>query len=767
MPNHVTRWTAGPATARANAIGPATAAGPTTASKVSSVSDTTATSVMLGRARALPGALELSRTLRPLKRRHPSKRDHTVDTEATVDYFCDTGVLIPVMQPGAEPWFDVDVLVDVGPSMEVWQDTARELVSLLQRHGAFREVRHWTLEQADDKIRLSHAVGVRSEATQLVDPDARRLTVLVTDCIGPLWYEAPIWHAIRGWGLFAPVVLVTMLPSRLWPQTALGSVEVTMRSHQPGSANRLLDAALPWWWPDDNPPRAAMPLPVITLEAAPVAEWARMVMGAGGVEVPGVLATPPLGRTATRADDTPLDAEERVRRFRVTVSPVAYRLAMYLSAALRGRWRLDLARVVQQALLPDSSQVHLAEVIVGGLVRRADPHAGLYEFTEGVADVLRRSLTGTEALRVLQVLGDYIERETGHSPGIAARLLGEPAPADITEHFRDVRAGVDSLIREMGLARADVTPSPATGAPGFEAPGSGAEFGPHGAAVSALVALPGGRLATGAEDGQLLLWDPTRTPPFGQELGRHSAAVTALIALPDGRLASAAQDGQLLLWDPAVTATATAGFPPAAELGRHSAAVTALIALPDGRLASAAEDGQLLLWDPAVTATATAGFPPAAELGRHSAAVTALIALPDGRLASAAQDGQLLLWDPAVTATATAGFPPAAELGRHSAAVTALIALPDGRLASAAQDGQLLLWDPAVTATATAGFPPAAELGRHSAAVTALIALPDGRLASAAQDGQLLLWDPAVTATATAGFPPPPSWAATARPSPP
>ena len=208
--------------------------------------------------------------------------------------------------------------------------------------------------------------------------------MVMTDCIGQMWYQAPIWDAIRGWGLFSPVVLVTMLPSRLWPRTALGSPEVTMRSYRPGMANRSLDVALPWWWPDDDPPQSTMPVPVITLQADSVAAWARMVMGAGGVEITGVFATLPVGKTAARSGGGPADAEERVQRFRVTVLPTAYRLAVYLSAALRGKWELGLARVVQEAMLPDSGQVHLAEVLVGGLVRQADPRTAqgepLYEF---------------------------------------------------------------------------------------------------------------------------------------------------------------------------------------------------------------------------------------------------------------------------------------------------------------------------------------------------------------------------------------------------
>ena len=424
--------------------------------------DAEASSITLPKARALPGTLELGRALRPLKQRRLSKRGLVLDADATVEYFCDTGVLTPVMLPGAERWFDVDVLVDVSPSMAVWHDTAAEFVSFLERHGAFREVRRWNLEQADGRVFLSRASGVRSDPVQLVDPQSRRLMMVLTDGIGRMWYQTPIWEAIREWGMFSPVVVISPLPSRLWPRTALGSPEITLRSHRPGGANRLLDVTLPWWWPGKEPSLSAVPVPVITLDAGQVATWTRMVIGAGGVECPGVFATPPSGMATARSGNGPSDGEEQVRRFRVTISPVAYRLAVYLSAVLRGQWGLGLARVLQEAVLPDSGLVHLAEVLVGGLVRQAERTEGqeepTFEFIDSVANVLQRSLTGTEALRLLQALGGYIERETGRSPGIAALLLGEATPADASEEFADVRAGAAALIDTMGLARTNVAP---------------------------------------------------------------------------------------------------------------------------------------------------------------------------------------------------------------------------------------------------------------------------------------------------------------------
>ena len=732
---------------------------PVTASQAAPGAYAPASSITFRRARELPAALELGRALRPLKQRHPSKRDLALDAEGTVEYFCDTGVLTPIMRPGAERWFDLDVLVDASPSMAVWQETGLELVSLLERHGAFREVRHWMLEQVEGKVRLSRAAGQRFQVSQLVDPTARRLTIVVTDCVGPMWYQAPIWDAIRQWGLFSPVVIATMMPSRLWAQTALRSPEVTMRSHQAGSANGRLDVTVPWWWSDDAPPRSAVPVPVITLEPSSVAAWARMVMGAGGVETAGVFAVPPLGDPAARPITSPPGAEERVQRFRVTVSPTAYRLAVYLSAALRGRWGLALARVVQDALLPDSRRVHLAEVIVGGLVRRADPDTATYEFVEGVADVLQRSLTVTEALQVLQALGGHLERESGRSPGIAAMLLGEAPPVDVATEFGEVRAGAAGLIRAMGMARP---------------PDAEPRAGRQDAAITALAVLPDGRLAGGAADGQVMIWDLAQAGSTGAvELGRHGVTITALAVLADGRVATGAADGRILIWDPAAPGAG------AEELGRHTTAVTALVPLPDRRLVSGAADGRVVLWTlsaevsrpivsrlqaedgPAVTALAAvpdrwiawgtgngllevkdpssddSGFR-RIESGHQGAAITALAELPDGRLASGAADGQLLVWDFIPGDRWPEIIQPGPELGRHDTAVTALAGLVDGRLASGTDDGQIWIWDPA-----SAGSGGGVELGRHGTRVTALAGLPGGRLASGADDGQIQVWDPA------------------------
>ena len=111
-------------------------------------------------AQALRNKLEISRSLKPLKRRVPSRSEFILDEIATVERIAEEKLLLPVMCPARDRWLELALLIDEGTSMFLWQQTIKEFKQLLERHGAFRDVRTWGLfTDRDNKVSLRPRTG--------------------------------------------------------------------------------------------------------------------------------------------------------------------------------------------------------------------------------------------------------------------------------------------------------------------------------------------------------------------------------------------------------------------------------------------------------------------------------------------------------------------------------------------------------------------------------------------------------------------------------
>jgi hypothetical protein len=172
-------------------------------------------------------------------------------------------------------------------------------------------------------------------------------------------------------------------------------------------------------------------VPVITLDASTLYQWANVLTGKQEAWTTGVLfeydeiyvpATPNL------TDFTP---EQRVRRFLQTATDVAQELASLISYV---PITLPIIRLVQAALLPKSGLSHVAELFLSGLLRvvsvHDDPEETLYEFHDGVRNVLQRSVSQARAEyiiglldheeRVIHAISQYLADQTGSTRDVIA-----------------------------------------------------------------------------------------------------------------------------------------------------------------------------------------------------------------------------------------------------------------------------------------------------------------------------------------------------------
>ncbi|MFJ8430745.1 SAV_2336 N-terminal domain-related protein [Kitasatospora sp. NPDC094019] len=370
---------------------------------------------------ALDGALALARALRPLRRAVDAPGRATLDEEATAEATAETGVLLPVWRPAQQPRFSVDLLVDTGATMAVWHRLAGELSTLLERHGAFADVRCWALDTDRSTPTLAPFHRRRPDAPTaaradwsrpLNDPTDRRILLVLTDGVGPAWYGEALPDFLAGVAAARPAAALQVLPRRLWHRTALRTALVSARASvagRPVPAFRS-DAALPGVPPGSRGAelRSGISwLPVLEVDADWVTPWADLTAGRTSGWTP-MLAAPiagvPRPQRPTGPANDPATPAERVARFRAGSSPNAYRLACHLAAAPLS---LPVMRLVQRAAAPESGQTDLAELFLSGLIAprggtATDPDAQVYDFRDGVREELLAELTRTEAVDVLR-----------------------------------------------------------------------------------------------------------------------------------------------------------------------------------------------------------------------------------------------------------------------------------------------------------------------------------------------------------------------------
>jgi WD40 repeat protein len=222
-------------------------------------------------------------------------------------------------------------------------------------------------------------------------------------------------------------------------------------------------------------------------------------------------------------------------------------------------------------------------------------------------------------------------------------------------------------------------------------------------AVTCLVALPDGNLASGSHHGTVRVWDVDKGLCMFTLLENNMNAVQDLATIPDNCLAVASSI-KVYVFD-----LFKSGLHVRTLTG-HEGQVKALATLTDGTLASASYDDTVRLWDAASGRCVH-------TLRGHETLVLVLAALPDNKVASGSADCTVRVWDTAGNCLRTFDI--------DNEWVCALAAWPDGRIASSgAHGGEIQLFDS--TGALLAALPNSVP-----GQVNDLAVLLDGRLVSA------------------------------------
>ncbi|HBB30701.1 MAG TPA: hypothetical protein DDZ80_27055, partial [Cyanobacteria bacterium UBA8803] len=255
---------------------------------------------------ALRSTLEILKALRPMIRRVPSAQASYLDVPATVQAIAKTDLWLLELRPILEPWLELAIVVDATPSMVIWQRTILSLRRVLAQSGVFRDVRMWSLETQDSlnlsanenspelKLCIRSGFGPATalqppcRPQELLDPNGRRLILVISDCIAPRWDTQQIRDMLQVWAEHGPMALVQVLPEWLWNRTALSEVvKGQVYSYTPGQSNQSLTFVRRERWRRDIP--VGVKVPVLTLEPAVAHQWSQMIAGKAAISAPSLL----------------------------------------------------------------------------------------------------------------------------------------------------------------------------------------------------------------------------------------------------------------------------------------------------------------------------------------------------------------------------------------------------------------------------------------------------------------------------------------------
>ena len=394
--------------------------------------------IEIQKAPALTNARDIERALKPLKRKAPSRTQNVLDERATVNRIAQEDVWIPVLKPASERWFDLELVIEMSPFSFVWEPSLSEFQRLLEHQGAFRNVRTWLLKDTEREeprlfAKTMTSLGTFSEAAatggersvmrspkELIGASGRSLVLYISDCRSKLWQSGTIHRWLKLWGQHGPTTLAQLLPERLWAQTAMNTgFKVQVSAYARGVANPNLRV--------HNGPSARrvvtspnLVLPVITLSAEALKQWARVVMASGQQRLPARwfdmawVENEERIATADWASIEPQVPAEKLALFQATASPAAQHLARLMSVV---PVELAVVHLIQKSFFKDKAEpAHVAEVYDSCLLvqqSQSETRAIAYDFEPGVRALLNQSNPIDETLEVLDVISKEIARTLG------------------------------------------------------------------------------------------------------------------------------------------------------------------------------------------------------------------------------------------------------------------------------------------------------------------------------------------------------------------
>ena len=398
---------------------------------------------------------QFANVLKILRQQSYSLTDNVLDEEATVEYIANTKIWSIVTKLKQEKKFTLNIIIEKSESMTVWEEMTKDFISAVSGFLFFKELKVYYLEESEKKFTLYSDKKCQSTVSVNIfhSLEQRSLTILISDCISQSWSDNRGYKFLKNITEVTPFMILNMLPQRIWKRTILNDTWRIKFTHNSGWLNQKLISDI-----DEKSCKVKehIKVPMTTFDTISLKHWANLVSGKkenwlyGSLFEKNEFDKPPEPIVESQEKEDPI---ELVRDFEIFASPMAQKLAIYFSVVPLS---LDIMKIVQKVSLPKSSHTHLAEVFLSGLLKKTSfrTFSGkvIYEFVDGVKDILREKLYLHKKIDIVKENSSFIAKDLGSTINFMA-LMENPnltKGIDLSDNDRVFAEIITDIFDEMG-----------------------------------------------------------------------------------------------------------------------------------------------------------------------------------------------------------------------------------------------------------------------------------------------------------------------------
>jgi len=353
-----------------------------------------------------------------------SRDEFVLDEVETVDIIAKTKLVQPIFKAKKIKYFQLIMVIEQSPSMDIWKELLLEFQRTIQRFGVFENIQFYYLASDKEGVRLYRDRALHKEINyKKLNFNKGTVLTVVSDCISSAWHSNHIFIMLAFWSKTVPVSITQMFPKRMWQGTSLYKGFQTSFTAQTFQAlNKQLKSDEDYYDEEDD----VFNIPVINFEPQSIEAWASVLQGKRDKWIDGVILEDLKEEKFVEmgVNKKVIPSKERVDRYLSQASPLAQELALYASVLPIS---FHVVRVLQELKLPKSNQIHLAEFFLGGLIKRElnDEGKVSFDFHDGVRDYFRKQLTATASYRLQELMSSFVSKNLNSSLDFQA-LINNP-----------------------------------------------------------------------------------------------------------------------------------------------------------------------------------------------------------------------------------------------------------------------------------------------------------------------------------------------------